>query len=333
MLSIYTRHSAHCPRSADRNWKRCRCPKWVWGTVNDEFIRRSAKTRSWEHAEEFRRNLEQKLIPAPAFHTLENSPTHFIPPADPVQAGSRPSHRVQSQERKRITIQFAVDKYLTDARSRDLEKSTLSKLETTFRKQFLIWAIGEGFEYLDEIDLDAVQNFRSTWTDGALAKSKKQERLIGFFWSCVRRGYITHNPTLEIGKIKVVHVPTDYFPRDEFNKIVDTTYIYGDPRGGFIPLEDLRIRIRAMTLIMRWSGTSYTGCRDAGEDAATGRRSLSLSGKDRNTRLCSSASFCRQDAQAAAARSQAKPKIFFLERKWRPQKRRCELAASFSEAI
>jgi len=35
-------------------------PKWVWGTLNDEFIRRSAKTRSWEHAEEFRRSLEQQ---------------------------------------------------------------------------------------------------------------------------------------------------------------------------------------------------------------------------------------------------------------------------------
>lgn len=43
MLSVYTRHSADCPRSDDGAWKRCKCPKWVWGTLNDEFIRRSAK--------------------------------------------------------------------------------------------------------------------------------------------------------------------------------------------------------------------------------------------------------------------------------------------------
>ena len=27
-----------------------------------------------------------------------------------------------------------------------------------------------------------------------------------------------------------------------------------DPRGGFIPIEDLRTRLRTMTLLMRWSG-------------------------------------------------------------------------------
>jgi integrase/recombinase XerD len=247
MLSVYTRHSADCPRSDDGTWKRCKCPKWVWGTLNGEFVRRSAKTRSWEHAEEFRRNLEQlPIAAAPA--------SSAIVLAESVRVPSEPQDQILPPQKKRISIKFAVEKYLADAKSRDLEKSTLSKLENIFQKQFVTWATGEGFEYLDEIDLDAVKNFRATWTDGALAKSKKQDRLIGFFWSCVRRGYIMQNPTLEIGKIKVIHVPTDYFPRDEFNKIVDSTYVYGDPRGGFIPLEDLRLRLRAMTLLMRWSG-------------------------------------------------------------------------------
>jgi hypothetical protein len=44
-------------------------------------------------------------------------------------------------------------------------------------------------DYLDQIDLDALLSFRSTWKDGGLAKQKKQDRLIGFFWAGVRRGY------------------------------------------------------------------------------------------------------------------------------------------------
>lgn len=98
-----------------------------------------------------------------------------------------------------------------------------------------------------------MKNFRAMWTDGALAKSKKQGRVIGFFWFCVRRGYITQNPTLDIGRIKVVHVPTGYFPRDEFNKIIAATHTYGDPRGGFISVEDLSRRLRVMTWLMRLS--------------------------------------------------------------------------------
>ena len=78
--------------------------------------------------------------------------------------------------------------------------------------------------------------------------------MIGFFWACVRRGYITQNPALGLGKIKVVPIPTDYFSRDEFARIIDATYIYGDPRGGFIDVESTRARLRALTLLMRWSG-------------------------------------------------------------------------------
>ena len=81
----------------------------------------------------------------------------------------------------------AVDAYLADAVSRSVESSTLKKLETIFRKQFLAWTRVEGIEYLDELDLVTLLNFRSNWEDGPLAKQKKQSRVIGFFWACVRR--------------------------------------------------------------------------------------------------------------------------------------------------
>ena len=86
-----------------------------------------------------------------------------------------------------------------------------------------------------------------------MAKQKKQGRLIGFFWAGVRRGYISQNPTMGLGKIKVVQVPTDYFPRDEFQRIIDATYRCGDNRGGVVVKEN-RTRLRTMTLLMRWSG-------------------------------------------------------------------------------
>jgi integrase/recombinase XerD len=121
-----------------------------------------------------------------------------------------------------ITTSFVQesDAYLRDARSRELESSTLSKLEGIFRKQFLTWFRSEGYKFLDEIDLDALLLFRDTWIDGLLAKRKKQERLIGFFWACVRRGYITRQSTFGLGKIKVDQTPSDYFPPHEFDRIV-----------------------------------------------------------------------------------------------------------------
>jgi len=61
MLSVYYRHYPPCP-SDDINYKRCRCPKWINGILGSDgpFIRRSAKTRSWEKAEDFKRKLEEE---------------------------------------------------------------------------------------------------------------------------------------------------------------------------------------------------------------------------------------------------------------------------------
>jgi hypothetical protein len=89
----------------------------------------------------------------------------------------------------------------------------------------LAWSKAEGYKLLREFDLRAVQAYRAKWKDGALAK-KKQERLTGFFWFCIRGGWITQNPTNGLGRITVNQTPTDYFTRKEFDKIVDATYAY-----------------------------------------------------------------------------------------------------------
>src|SRR5664279_1789736 len=48
-------------------------------------------------------------------------------------------------------------------------------------------------------------------------------------------------------------LPTGWFPKPEFKRIVDATYAYGGWRGG----RDFHFRadrLRALVLLMRWSG-------------------------------------------------------------------------------
>jgi integrase len=54
--------------------------------------------------------------------------------------------------------------------------------------------------------------------------------------------------------MKVVQIPTDYFPQEEFDRIIDATYHVCDNRGGSIDTDSNRTRLRTMTLLMRWSG-------------------------------------------------------------------------------
>jgi integrase len=187
--------------------------------LNGQFIRKTAKTRSWEKAEELKRIWEEAEKP----------------------------EKIQP-----TTIEAAVDSYLADAKARELRRATIYKLEIIFRKQFLTWTKEKGLRFLKEIDLALLRDFRATWPDGALAKKKKQERLIGFFWFCVHAGWLATNPTQGLGRIVVNATPTDYFTKEEFAKIMDATHLYRENRWeqGDRNAE----RLRTLTLLMRWSG-------------------------------------------------------------------------------
>jgi hypothetical protein len=60
VLSVYTRHRPLCKRT-DIHYRRCHCPKWIRGRLEDSgLIRRSARTRSWAKAERRAREMEGK---------------------------------------------------------------------------------------------------------------------------------------------------------------------------------------------------------------------------------------------------------------------------------
>ena len=58
---VFTRHSSDCKFKRDRFCNRCNCPKWVEGRFNHERFRKSASTRVWGEAEQFREKLEEAL--------------------------------------------------------------------------------------------------------------------------------------------------------------------------------------------------------------------------------------------------------------------------------
>jgi len=230
MLAVYSRHYPPC-QSGDINYKRCRCPKWINGLLGSEgpFIRRSAKTRSWEKAEELKQALEEEYEAKQRGLADESRP--------------KPTF---------VTVKEAVTRFLNSKRNENLAGSTLDKLTTIFEKQFLRWTVATGFTHITEITTADLEAFRDTWSDGPLARKKKQERLIGFFHYCFRLGWIKSNPAVLLGRIRADGPPTDYFPAPEFEKIMDATYVY-QPKG-WKECRNQATRLRTLTLLMRWSG-------------------------------------------------------------------------------
>jgi hypothetical protein len=114
-----TRYHPDCKNAGDKAWRRCNCPKWIWGSVNGNFIGRSARTHNWDEAEELRLRLQKEVTQAalPALQAAEPSPPPTaLAPATASRPGTSGWRGATSRpKRPRITIKKAVESYLADA--------------------------------------------------------------------------------------------------------------------------------------------------------------------------------------------------------------------------
>jgi integrase/recombinase XerD len=228
MLSVYVRHRTTCKYKLDATSKRCTCMKWLVGSLPGRKgrFRTSAKTTSWEQAEGIARQYE---VAASGGKDME-------------AAMSLP------------TVKDAVDAYLADARARGLVDDTVRKLTTTFEKQLLTFCEVEEIRFLRDLKTKELTQWRHGWKDGPLARKKKHERVVGFFWFCVRQGWIPQNPTQAMGKIIARQTPTDYFPKAEYAIILDACGRLDEGLKRAYDIEKRGTRIRTLTELMRWSG-------------------------------------------------------------------------------
>lgn len=133
--------------------------------------------------------------------------------------------------------------------------------KTLLEQQLIPWAQQQGLRYLDQLTVSVLARFRAYWRKDLEncqnTARRKHERLCGFFHCCIRSEWINKNPARLLKPIKVNRVPTGYYTRDEFARIVDATYAYGNWKGGH-DFEHRGQRLRALLLLMRWGGLAIT---------------------------------------------------------------------------
>jgi integrase/recombinase XerD len=227
-LSVYTRHSPDCPHADDINYRRCRCPKYIQGILDSgKSIRKSAKTRSWEKAEKIASAMED---PAPG-------------------AKAAPGNLVSVAE--------AVKRFISAKGKEGLAETTLDRTTLILKKRLLPWMDDHSIFHIDQITSSHLELLRDSWKVSASTRRMMQERLVGFFHYCQRHGWIADNPAKALGRVRVRRKPTDYFPAEEFVKIVDATYIY-NPKAWNTEPRNQATRVRTLILLMRWSGLAIS---------------------------------------------------------------------------
>ncbi|MGD0902358.1 MAG: tyrosine-type recombinase/integrase [Terracidiphilus sp.] len=152
------------------------------------------------------------------------------------------------------TVREAVAAYLNDAEARGLASATRQKLRHIFQGQLLAFCEENDTRFLRDLSPRNLTDWRSSWKDKALAKKKKFERVVGFFWFCLRQGWLKENPTGTMGRVIAKQVPTDYFTAEEYAKIIEATYRLDEFGDRPYDAEKRGVRIRTLTELLRWSG-------------------------------------------------------------------------------
>lgn len=239
-VKVFTRHSTDCPHYDDMYWRDCHCCKWIYTYHDGQDRRKSAKTRSWSKADRIRQEIEDSL--------------------DPVRAELK--RLKEEQQAKRIRIPDAIRTFLSDAEARNLKPRTRQGYRLVCAKRLLPWSERAGLRYLHELTTPRLTMWRSTWTVAPSTRKMQQERAKTFFEFCFRQGWLERNPAFWLSRIKVEPVPTDYFTREEFERLIGATHLMeGAPQAsnlfGEIPRDRnavSAVRLRTILLLLRWSG-------------------------------------------------------------------------------
>jgi integrase/recombinase XerD len=219
MLTIYRRHVSACPHTS-RNYKKCGCPLWVQGTLSGASVRQSLDLTSWDAAQRLIREWD---------------------------ATGRVGHVRGSVP----TIAEAVQKFLEDARARNLSTASMSKYSLLLEKRLIPWASSAGYRLLRQLDVPECRDFRGSWPDAPLSASKKLERLRTFFKFCMESGWIEKNPAKRLVMPKVPGTPTLPFTQEEMKAILSACDSY--PIKGIYGKAN-RDRVRAFVLVLRYTG-------------------------------------------------------------------------------
>jgi integrase len=234
MLKIYRYHNpAKCdshdtercfkgPVDNPRNQKQLKqpCPIWVRGNTPDgKYVRQSLEkvlnnsTRDWTEALRLVREWEQ--------------------------TGSQPKPAVEAA---RTTVEQLHEMYLANMKAENLSSETIRKARFLF-SQLTVFAEQQGFQFVDEFSRTQIEAFRNSWTDGALSRQKRYERLRNVFRYALAHDMIGSNPTESLKGIKVKNGDrVKDFSDDEMGAILEAAKADADKR------------IYPLVLLLRYSG-------------------------------------------------------------------------------
>jgi integrase/recombinase XerD len=244
-VSVYARHNPDCRNTSERKLKDCGCPKWLYIKATQE--RRSARTTSWNVAEREAQRVCDSF--------------------DPVKREL--AELKQTKERNTVLIEDAIERWLANKKADNAKLETLESYRCSLRHMRDHFSARRVL-HLHQITAPGLADWKATWPDKAVSSKKKRRvHAKSFFRFCVDiMHWLEVDPSTGLTKIiGKEEVPTIPFERDQYEAIIDATYLYDQSiRAANSGESSAGTRLRVFIQVMRWSGLAI-------QDTATLQRS------------------------------------------------------------
>jgi len=220
VVTVFVRHATDCKYKGDEFSRRCRCRKHFRWTQNGTQYRRKAGTRSWEEAEEIKRQLQDQL------------------------AGRPIEHHPESEHRSLLDC---IDLFIQDKKVQGVKGDRIGRY-TRELDRLQKYCSAAGVYHVQNITRELLTGYAATWEQrysSTQTRSSVRDRLRAFLRYCYEAQWIPRVPQLP--KIKVEELPTMPLTAEEYSRLLRAVVkTFADPQRQAL--------VRAALQLMRWSG-------------------------------------------------------------------------------
>jgi len=246
-ISVFTRHNLKCTKKDDPQWKRCKCPKSLYIYENSKKGYKSAKTRSWEKAENLAN--EEREARDPSKKKLREIAE---------EEAARKAEQEAVQAAKNIALKDALARWTAGMKRQS--KETRDAYQTFVRKM-LKWSESKKVANLQDVKPEMLDEWRSSWSPTAELKEnrlalKTQSHLLtkirSFFRWAAAIELIYKDPSLLLESIESDHHITMPLTPEQFKQVMAATEEYDADRRR--AMDRFGPEFRAIFLLQRWAG-------------------------------------------------------------------------------
>ena len=195
----------------------------------------SAKTRSWERAQQKAREIRDSL--------------------DPIKQLQRRLEAKTDGRSSDVEVGVAVEQFIAEVDRLNRAEATCAKYKLTLGR-LSKWCDAQEVpvSFLCKLDVATVRRWIHSWKGAPTTLHNQHQRVIAFFNFCIEQGWLKENPAKKIKKVPRRQEETLPFTREQYDALIETTYHYdgrGEQRNG--QTTNSR-RARAYLKLLRWSG-------------------------------------------------------------------------------